>query len=252
MLSDEERSSALMGVAAQVVDKHVNLSTQFSTSESTECNAGDTVYAYACVALRLGLLYMMFKDAIKEGDGNRVLLVWKFLFLIFKASKRRNYAIEAFTLLAQYYLILPPRLAEQLKWSRFVNVHGLPGHNISCDLHMEHLNRLAKTAVDGLGANKTEKAIFRVGKTVGSLFRTTENFDKQNNVTPPSGSHSEKSNAKDLNKIISIQHQQQVFQQKDGRKHKSFTKLKNNLIRSIKEDELKDWMIEHYANMVVK
>ena len=27
MLSDEERSSALMGVAAQVVDKHVNLST---------------------------------------------------------------------------------------------------------------------------------------------------------------------------------------------------------------------------------
>ena len=61
----------------------------------------------------------------------------------------------------------------------------MPGHNISCDLHMEHLNRLAKTAVDGLGANKTEKAIFRVGKTVGSLFRTTENFDKQDNVTPP-------------------------------------------------------------------
>ena len=117
---------------------------------------------------------------------------------------------------------------------------------------MEHLNRLAKTAVDGLGANKTEKAIFRVGKTVGSLFRTTENFDKQDNVTPPSGSHSEKSNAKDLKKIINILHQQQVFQQKDGRKHKSFTKLKTNLIRSIKEDELKDWMIEHYANMVVK
>ena len=125
---------------------------------------------------------MMFKDAIREGDGNRVLLVWKFLFLIFKASKRKNYAIEAFTLLAQYYLILPPRLAEQLKWSRFVNVHGLPGHNVSCDLHMEHLNRLTKTAVDGLGANKTEKAIFRVGKMVGSLFRTTENVDKQNNV----------------------------------------------------------------------
>ena len=34
----------------------------------------------------------------------------------------------------------------------------MQGRNISCDLHMEHLNRLAKTAVDGLGANKTERA----------------------------------------------------------------------------------------------
>ena len=30
----------------------------------------------------------------------------------------------------------------QLLWSRFVNVHGLPGHNIAGDLHMEHLNHI--------------------------------------------------------------------------------------------------------------
>ena len=47
--------------------------------------------------------------------------------------------MEAFHLLAQYHIVLPPRLAEGVKWSRFVNTCGLPGHNISCDLHMEHL-----------------------------------------------------------------------------------------------------------------
>ena len=68
---------------------------------------------------------MEFKDSIREGDGDRVLLVWKYLFLLFKASGRRNYSVEAFTLLSQYHLILPERLAEQLKWSRFITHMGM-------------------------------------------------------------------------------------------------------------------------------
>ena len=104
------------------------------------------------------------------GDGDRVIAIWKYLMLIFKAMGHRNYAAEAFTLLSQYHLTLPPNLAEQLKWSRFVNVHGLPGDNISCDLHQEHMNRLVKVAIEGLGANKkSSKAVIRVGKAVGLL-----------------------------------------------------------------------------------
>lgn len=66
-------------------------------------------------------------------------------------------------------MLLSPHLAEQLMWSRFVNVHGLPGHNISCDLHMEHLNCLVKIAIEGLGANKSMKAISRAAKAIGVL-----------------------------------------------------------------------------------
>lgn len=81
----------------------------------------------------------------------------------------KNYALEALTVLSQY-VTLPPNLAEQLKWSHFINTHGQPGRNISCDLFMEHLNKVVKVAIEGLGANQTEKAIVRVGKSVG-LFR---------------------------------------------------------------------------------
>ena len=136
--------------------------------------AAKTAYEYTREVLSLGLLFLNFKDAVREGDGDRVLLMWKYFMLIFKASGRKNYAAEAFSLLSQYHITLPPNLAEQLKWSRFVNMHDLKGHNISCDLHMEHMNRQIQTVVGGLGANKTPKAIIRVGKAIGVLSSVTD------------------------------------------------------------------------------
>ena len=102
------------------------------------------------------------------------------VLLIFRATGHKNYAMEALTLLTQCFATLPPNLAEQVKWSRFVNVHGQPGRNISCDLHMEHLNRLVKTAIEGLGANKTEKTNCKSGEECGLLCQDL--FDKQAGV----------------------------------------------------------------------
>ena len=106
----------------------------------------------ALPVLTLGFLIFNFKDAVREGGGYQIFLIWKYMLLLFRATKRKNYAIEAFTLLSQYHTTLPSNLAEQLKWSRFTNVHGLPGHNISCDLHIEHLSKLVKVSIEGLGA----------------------------------------------------------------------------------------------------
>ena len=33
---------------------------------------------------------MDFKNAIREGDGDRILSIWKYLMLLFKASGRKN------------------------------------------------------------------------------------------------------------------------------------------------------------------
>lgn len=145
----------------------------------------DSVYAYACETLTLGLLLLEFNDGIREGDGNRV-------------------------------------LAEQLKWCWFINMHGVAGHNISCDLHMEHLNPLTKVAVEGLGANKSEKAITRVGKAIGTMSITLDHFDTVNNVPSVSGAHSVKSTDKDLHKIINQLVKSKVFNIQPGQSHKSF------------------------------
>ena len=126
----------------------------------------DNVQAYARELLMLGLIYNEFSDGIREGDGERVIRCWKFLMLIFKAAQRKNYSCEAFALLAQIKFILSPRLSQQLTWSRFINTRGGKGHNIPCDLYMEHLNRVLKDGIKGLGANKSERAITRLGKCI--------------------------------------------------------------------------------------
>ena len=139
-----------------MVDRYVDLATTFKDSPINvttgvqtvgEESSKGTAYDYTCEVLSLGLLFLNFKDSLREGDGDRTLLMWKYFMLIFKAMGHRNYAAESFTLLSQYNITLPDNLAKQLKWSRFVNVHGLPGHNISCDLHMEHMKRLVKELI---------------------------------------------------------------------------------------------------------
>jgi len=98
----------------------------------------DGIYVYGKEVLTLGLLWFGFNDAIKEGDGDKVFVYWKFLLLVFKHEGCHNYSVEAINLLYQART-LPPRIVAQLKWERFTNTHGRPGCNIPGDLHLKHL-----------------------------------------------------------------------------------------------------------------
>ena len=136
-LDPPKRREVLLLALREVLSPLVDLS--FPTSPSM-CDS-DQVRAYAREVLSLGLMFLEFCDAVWEGDGLRNLRCWKFFLLLFKASHRTNYALEAFT----------PRMKNQLLWSRTVNTSGRPGHNIPCDLHMEHINRECKNAMVCLG-----------------------------------------------------------------------------------------------------
>ena len=81
--------------------------------------------------------------------------MWKYLTLLFFSNGRTKYAMEALTLQFQQYG-LPPHQAFEVKWSRFINSKGGMGNNVSCDLHMEHLNRACKTTIAGVGANVSQ------------------------------------------------------------------------------------------------
>lgn len=249
MENNAVRSSTLSGISRHIVDQYVDLATDFKEpgpATKQDPSAGG-VCEHTREVMSLGLLYLDFKDAVREGDGDRVLLLWKYLLLLFKASGRKNYAIEAVTLLTQYHITLPPNLAEQVKWSRFINVHGKPGHNISCDLHTEHLNRLVKASIEGLGMNKSEKAITRVGRAVGVLASITHSYDEELGVPVPSGKHSEKSKYKDIKTIVMLLLENNVLDLSSKEKFESFLTLKSNLIRTLDEKKFKDWLIEKFS-----
>lgn len=221
-----------------------------TNSEYSNKETGDNVQAYAKELLTLGLLYSEFSDGIREGDGDRVIRCWKFLMLIFKAAQRKNYSCEAFALLAQMEFILSPRLSKQLKCSRFINTRGGKGRNIPCDLHMEHLNRILKDGVKGLGANKTDKAITRLGKCVHSLDQILTNFDESLDVHHSAGFHTVASLNKDVNIVVKeLTEQVKPFSHSKGRSHRSI-KITKPILKSLDSIKFHSWMEDKWNSLL--
>ena len=162
----------------------------------------DDVSSYAIQLLRIGCLYIEFADAIREGDGQRDIRCWKYFLPIFYNSHSTNYACEAATLLHQHLYVLSPRLSCQLMWGRFINSRGLPGKNIPVDLHMEHLNRIAKNALRNLGPNTSIASISRVGRSIGTLAPLLEKFDRENAVSYSSSKYGKPTAETDIALIV--------------------------------------------------
>ncbi len=194
--------------------------------------------------LGFGCFYLEFSDAIKEGDGKRVLRCWRYLLPLFKSSGRTNYSVEVLNMLCQYQYKLTPHQAQELIWSRFISTHSAPGRNIPEDLHQEHLNRVCKDAVKGLSANKTEVAIDRVGKALGTLSPVLDQFDHQNKVLKPSGAHRAPIADKDRDLIIEELQKGFIFTCHLGRSHSSFPKPRD-VLHSLNHDTIMDWIVKH-------
>ena len=229
-LTKEEKKRVLFESIDKIVQKCTDIALPSNQRPNYQSAARtDGVQEYAKEFLSLALLHEEFEDAIREGDGLRVL--------------RTNYSIEALVLLSHYHLFLSPRLAEQLAWSRFINTHGWPGYNIPCDLHMEHINRSCKTAVRSLGANITPKAIVRVGRCIAPLMSATHQFDKECGVRAVQGRHSTASFRKDLQLVVKeLVEKSKVFKHLPGRRHDSFKSIKGSMINKLSKDELTYWM----------
>ena len=194
------------------------------------------VYSTMHVNYSLTVFCTEFNDAIREGDGLRVIRCWRFLLLIFRASK---YAREAATLLINLQ-VLPERIQQQMIWSRFVNPSGKPAQNLPCDLHMEHLNRTAKSAL-GQHSHLNPKSVNRVGKCIGLFQSTQKQFDAVTSVKQSSGKQVRGSSSTDLCKIVNQLVKSEVFLKKSHRAHNSFKQLTH----SIDASKFTKWLCSH-------
>ena len=238
MLPATDHECILSTITERLVDQYVDVGYNDSLASLSET---DMIRLYASQVLSLGSLYLEFKDAIKEGDGLRVLRCYRYLLPIFKSSGRKNYSIESLNLLVQHDYTLSERQAHELIWSRFINTHGHPGRNIPNDLHCEHLNRLCKTAVKGLGANKTQQCITRVARAIGTIAPVLDNFDSDNGVIGHSSAHKVSNSDKDVKSVVTELLKNEVFQRIPGRYHPSFTKPRVPL-HAKSEKEIVDWI----------
>ncbi len=236
-----ERKACLHDLCLKVYKKYISLSHN-SSSENYVQNDSDCISSYSIQLLRIGVLYMEFADAIREGDGERVFWCWRYFLPIFRAAHSTNYSCEALHFLHQHLYALSPRLSNQLIWGRFVNVRGIPGRNIPLDLHMEHLNRIAKGAIHNLKSNKTMRSISRVGRAIGTLAPLMEMFDEENSVPSTSSKYRKPSAEKDVYTIVEQLMKHEVFSIEPGRKLKHFKNPKD-LFSTASNKDLLDWMV---------
>ncbi len=166
LLPESEREEMISNICKKVLDRYCTIRHNNIENDPDDSpdEYSDQVKLYASEVLTLGLLYFEFCDAIREGDGTRIIRCYRYFLLMLKHSHKTNYSNEVLLMLYQIEFALTPRQVQQLMWSRTINYVSLPGHNVPCDLHLEHLNRLCKDLIKGLGANKTEKSITRIGK----------------------------------------------------------------------------------------
>lgn len=76
---------------------------------------------------------------------------------------------------------MQPNKAHSLIWERFANSKGIPGKNISLDLHMEHMNNFLKELLKTLRNNLTENNADRIAKAMNNLKNLVENTKKNLN-----------------------------------------------------------------------
>ena len=207
---------------------------------------GSNNTVYSSKIFSLGLLYVEYNDAIKEGDGARLLRCWRYLLPLFKVTQHKNYSNEILNALYSYHFLLSERPKSQLLYSCFINTRGIASHNIAADLHIEHMNRVVKEAIKGLGSNKTPAAIQRIGKSLGPLINALDTFDEDNKVKAESHHHSKPPCYQDIQILVKELTEKAVFRVVHNRKpHDSFKKMKHPLLATVKERDLRKWMIKH-------
>lgn len=241
---------------AQIPTQSVEVAeTSHTPSSSTQCNneeQNDDMFNYQCSLLQYGLLYLNFKDAIAEGDGSRIIRIWKFFLLYFREnSTRSKYALEALYLLFQVNSLMTPRKAHQLTWNRSVNNRGGPGKNVPLDLDLEHDNNFVKSACKKLGRNLTSKAVTTICRSSMVARKCIEKFDSESKIRRRSGKHVSQSDTNDLSILVDCLMKQDSLTKKPGRTYNHYSGFRRSHLNEVDMSSLYKWINSHKKEFIL-
>ena len=124
-----------------------------------------------------------------------------------------------------------------------MNVHGRPGKNIPVDLHMEHLNKIAKGAISFLGSNKSKMAIKRIGHAIGTLSPVLDNFDEENHVATLSTRQRKPRALNDIEVVVNELIKAESFVVKEKQKNYTAFPHPKDVLHAKDKNELLEWLV---------
>ena len=92
----------------------------------------DPVYSLHRSFHYCGFLYVDLRNAIRNEEGSDIIRLWKHWAILFLAMNKKNYAKEAFNLLANIHATFPKHIAHIVVHNR-INTQGKIGHEKPID-----------------------------------------------------------------------------------------------------------------------
>ena len=214
-----------------------------------EPSESDIIFNYHNARLQFGMLLMDIVDAIKEGDGYRLVNCYKFALLFAYKFRNTKYAYALLLFFSQTSAVLSEEESFCLMTNRFINSKGKRGGNIPLDLFMEHLNLLLKRLGKGMGGNVTKASLQRSAQSVVPLNNVMEGVYNDCSKVKRSGHHGSKNPSEAVNIMVNDLLKGKVFEKLPGRKgYPSFPKFKSNVLEidhrdffQWARDRFRDW-----------
>lgn len=256
IMSTEAKAAHLQQIAREIVERFMfRVMTEvidgIADENVIQVDNTDGVYNYATGVMKYGLLRRVSMISTASGDGLRALRHWRFALLAYHQTRKTKYRLEAFMLTAGVKALLPERYAEQVTWSRFVNLTGGPGKNLDADYVLELFNNKVKTKLKTLGSNHNPEMVMRISRTVMFCDDVAKSLGKQLKVHPISREHTGQNEDKDrrliLNELSTIS---KVFTFTQGRSHPHFNEPQD-IFSAVNVPDLHRWLRDRkieYAN----
>ena len=217
-----------------------------------ECAENTTVSNYVKTALGMCLMALDFTDARKHGDGERLIRLYKFLILQFRAVRKDNYALYSLRLIMLIKALLTPKLSHQLTWNRFVNRNGKVDSNNECDKELEMLNKDTKGLVRGFHGKISEASIHRVSRSTQSMVEILDKADKEAGTKSQSGKHARVGATEDVLCLVEVLHHEDVF--RSDRKLKALPNFKGSPYSGLDMEATWTWMhnsVDKYSDFAL-
>jgi len=146
--------------------------------DMTDDEQGDAVFNHTCLVIVYGLLRSLHNRSIQLGNGEQIMLFYRYMFIMFKANGKYKYGCGLLETLIQVE-VLPAPMSLRLVWNRFFNSYSKSDTNIPLDLALEHENREFKKRLKTYYGVYTQPHIDRISRARGVLVKIIKRLDHE-------------------------------------------------------------------------
>ncbi|KAH3814221.1 hypothetical protein DPMN_142715 [Dreissena polymorpha] len=194
----------------------------------------DDLKNYVMNFMQHNFIILNLKDAVKEGDVFRINNCLKMMIPFFyNHSPLSNYMVECLDYTLKTEVMLPPKLAIQVRAAACVNPKGAKAKKKAADMQKENQVKEMKELIKGLGSNKNEHSIETISKAYPVVNDIVSHIDLQISYKEVKSSHKSRSENEDMSCLLKHLRNLKPFCRVSGRTLDGYCGIKTSAFKEL-------------------